>query len=68
MAQQIKVLASKPEDLSLIPGSESCGRKRELIPQNFPLTSTRMQQQCIPPTYAHVSTHRSTHVTKIKRE
>ena len=39
MAQQVKGLAAKPDDLSSIPGTDTHGG-RDPIPENRPLTFT----------------------------
>ena len=61
LVQQVKVLASKPDDLSSMLGTHG-GRSRETAPQYHPLISTFVLWQAHAQT--HIPEHTGTHTNK----
>lgn len=60
MAQGIKVLATRPDHLSSIPGSQIVkGKGKELTPESCPLTAAHTQW--LMNMYMHTHTHMHTH-------
>lgn len=56
MAQWVKAIVAKPDDLSLIPGSHLVEEENELIPVSCPPTSA-----CVP-WYRYVGEHTHTNI------
>jgi hypothetical protein len=54
MAQQIKALVAKPDDLSLITGTHK-KEEENWLPQSFPLHTCSMAHAC---THTHTHTHK----------